>query len=387
MNKSRIQPDGTLRRVAFLSSYPPRECGIAMFTKELADSIEALGVFKPTVVIAENDSGAIYHYDRRVKSIIEQEITEDYYEAAHYVNISDIDLVNIQHEFGLFGGDYGNYILYLLDQIKKPIVTTLHTVQPDFNSKAISILKKITEKSAAIVIITPIAKKILNEQNISTKKCKVIPHGCPQIKFVKTQQIKAQMNLRNKFIISTFGLLSRGKGIEYVIQAMPSILEKEPNAIYLIIGETHPEVRKKEGEQYRNELITLKNELELHNHVKFHNRFLTKRELVKYLQLTDVYVTPYNSPNQISSGTLVYAVGAGKPVVSTPYLHALDVLGNGRGLFCKFKNPESIANNVIKLMDDSLREEIRKRAFKYSRKFLWQNVAKSYADLFREVMR
>ncbi|MEJ2242532.1 MAG: glycosyltransferase [Candidatus Bathyarchaeota archaeon] len=195
------------------------------------------------------------------------------------------------------------------------------------------------------------------------------------------------MNLRNKFIISTFGLLSRGKGIEYVIQAMPSILEKEPNAIYLIIGETHPEVRKKEGEQYRNELITLKNELELHNHVKFHNRFLTKRELVKYLQLTDVYVTPYNSPNQISSGTLVYAVGAGKPVVSTPYLHALDVLGNGRGLFCKFKNPESIANNVIKLMDDSLREEIRKRAFKYSRKFLWQNVAKSYADLFREVMR
>lgn len=387
MNNSRSQPDGTLRRVAFLSSYPPRECGIAMFTKELAGSIDALGVFKPTVVIAENESGAIYHYDRRVKSIIEQEIPEDYYEAAHYVNISDIDLVNIQHEFGLFGGDYGNYILYLLDQIKKPIVTTLHTVQPDFNSKAISILKKITEKSAAIVIITPIAKKILDEQNISTEKCKVIPHGCPQIKFVKTQQIKAQMNLRNKFIISTFGLLSRGKGIEYVIQAMPSILEKEPNAIYLIIGETHPEVRKKEGEQYRNELITLKNELELHNHVKFHNRFLTKRELVKYLQLTDVYVTPYNSPNQISSGTLVYAVGAGKPVVSTPYLHALDVLGNGRGLFCKFKNPESIANNVIKLMDDSLREEIRKRAFKYSRKFLWQNVAKSYADLFREVMR
>ena len=265
-------------------------------------------------------------------------------------------------------------------------MTTLHTVQLNFDSKAVSVLREIAEKSAAIVVITPIAKKILKEQNIPTKNCRVIPHGCPQIEFVKTQQIKARMNLQDNFIISTFGLLSRGKGIEYVIQAMPSILEKEPSTLYLIIGETHPEVRKKEGEKYRNELISLIKELGLQNNIKFHNRFLTKRELIKYLQLTDVYVTPYNSPNQISSGTLIYAVGAGKPVVSTPYLHALDVLKDGRGLFCEFRDPDSIAKLIIQLLDDSTRENMRRKVYRYSRKFLWQNVAKSYANLFKEII-
>lgn len=386
MSNSSNLANVTSKRIAFLSSYPPRECGIAVFTKELVSSFDNLRLFKPSVIIAENDTGAIYHYSRKVKSIIEQSVREDYIEAARYVNISDISLVNIQHEFGLFGGEYGVYINNFLDQIKKPVIVTLHTVQPNFNPKAVSVLKRMVDKSAAVVVITPVAKKILHEQGISTKKCRVIPHGCPPIDFIQTKEVKTLMNLQNKFVISTFGLLNRGKGIEYVIQAMPSILEKDPHAIYLIIGETHPEVRKKEGEKYRNELIALIKKLGLKNNIKFHNRFLTKRELIRYLQLTDVYVTPYNSPDQISSGTLVYAVGAGKPIVATPYLHALDVLDMGRGLYCKFRNPESISNCIIQLLDDEFRQNIRTKVYKYSRNLLWKNVAQGYATLVKEVM-
>jgi glycosyltransferase involved in cell wall biosynthesis len=375
------------KRVAYLSTYPPRECGIATFTKDLIDAIEELNKFKPPAVIAVNEKETIYNYDRKVKWQIERDFIDDYVRAARYVNSSDVDLVNLQHEFGLFGGDYGEYINHFLDNVEKPVVTTLHTVQLDFDPRAQAVLRNIVAKSASIVVITRIALEILEKQGIACMKAVVIPHGCPFIPFVPSESVKDSLGLRGRFVLSTFGLISRGKGIEYAIRALPPLVEKEPRIIYLIIGETHPEVRKNEGESYRKKLMRLVEELQLEKHVRFHNRFLSKRELIKYLQATDVYLTPYISPNQISSGTLAYALGAGRTLISTPYLHAQDVLAEGRGLFCKFKDPNSIAACIYKLLDENLRKTIQRKAYKYSRRFVWSNVAKEYFKLFNQIIK
>jgi glycosyltransferase involved in cell wall biosynthesis len=375
------------KRVAYLSTYPPRECGIATFTKDLLDAMDGLNKFKPPAVIAVNEKETIYNYDRRVKWQIERDSIDDYVQAARNINSSNVDLVNLQHEFGLFGGDYGEYINHFLDNVEKPVVTTLHTVQLDFDPKAQAVLKSIAAQSASIVVITHIALEILKKQGIVSKRAAVIPHGCPFIPFVPSESVKSSLGLKGRFVLSTFGLISRGKGIEYAIRALPRVVEKEPRIIYLVIGETHPEVRKNEGESYRKKLVKLVEKLQLEKHVRFHNRFLTKRELTKYLQATDVYLTPYISPNQISSGTLVYALGAGRAVVSTPYLHAQDVLAEGRGLFCEFKNPNSIAICIDKLLDENLRKSMQRKAYKYSRRFVWSNVAKEYFKLFNQIIK
>jgi glycosyltransferase involved in cell wall biosynthesis len=375
------------KRVAYLSSYPPRECGIATFTKDLLDSADELNELKPSVVIALNEKETIYNYDKRVKWQIERDSVDDYVQAARYVNSSDVDLVNIQHEFGLFGGEYGDYVLHFLDNIEKPVVTTLHTVQPNFDLKAQAVLRNIAAKSESIVVIARLALEILEEQGIAYKKAAVIPHGCPDVPFVPSESVKGSLGLKDRFVLSTFGLISRGKGIEYAIRALPSVIDKEPRIIYLIIGETHPEVRKTEGESYRKKLMRLVEELHLEKHVRFHNRFLSKRELIKYLQATDVYLTPYISPNQISSGTLVYALGMGRAVISTPYLHAQEALAEGQGLICKFKDANSIAACIEKLLDENLRKTMQRNAYKYSRRFIWSKVAKDYLKLFKRIIR
>jgi polysaccharide biosynthesis protein PslF len=372
-------------RVAYLSTYPPRECGIATFTKDLIDATDELNEFEPTV-IAVNKTNVIHAYDRRVNLEINRDSIDDYAQAARYINSSNIQLVNIQHEFGLFGGDYGEYIINFLETIKKPVVTTLHTVHPDFNQKALEVLKCISDKSASIVVIAHAAIKILKKQGISCKNCVVIPHGCPKIDLVDNEPIKASLGLKNRLVASTFGLISSGKGIEYAIRALPYVIKKEPRIVYLIIGQTHPEVRKNEGEKYRNELMKLVNELHLKDHVRFDNRFLSKGELIRYLQATDIYLTPYISPNQISSGALTYAIGAGKPAVSTPYFHAQEMLANNRGVLCKFNDPASLANGITKLLDEKLRKTIQRRVYRYSRRFLWSNVARTYSDLFKNLI-
>jgi glycosyltransferase involved in cell wall biosynthesis len=380
-------PHDSGRRVAYVSTYPPRECGIATFTKDLIDAIDELDEFKPSV-IAVNETGGFYTYDRRVKCSIDRDSVEDYALAAEYVNSSPIELVNLQHEFGLFGGECGEDITGFLDRVEKPVVTTLHTVHPNFSEKALEVLKAIAAKSSAIVVIARAAINILNNQGIPCENCVVIPHGCPNIEFFPdNKRVKEALGLKNRFVISTFGLISNGKGIEYAIRALPSIIEKEPSVLYLIIGETHPEVRKNEGEKYRNKLTRIVTELGLEEHVKFNNRYLPKRELIRHLQATDVYLTPYISPNQISSGTLTYALGAGKAVVSTPYLHAQETLVGDRGVFCKFNDPSSIAEGVIKLLDEHLRSTIQKNAYSYSRQFLWQNVARNYVKLFTAIIK
>jgi glycosyltransferase involved in cell wall biosynthesis len=373
-----------IKRIGFFSTYPPRECGIATFTRDLIDAMCELGELTP-YVIAINEKGAIYDYDRRVKWKIDRDDVEDYIKAAEYVNSSNIQVLVVQHEFGLYGGEYGEYIKFFLEKVKKPVIATLHTVQPNFDTKAIEVLKYIANKSESIIVIAHAAIRMLKNQGLSCKKCVVIPHGCPNIEFTDGESVKESLGLKGRLVASTFGLISSGKGIEYAIEALPEVIKKEPRIIYLIVGETHPEVRKHQGEQYRNELMRLSSELGLKEHVRFTNRFLTKRELIKYLQATDIYLTPYISPNQISSGTLIYALGAGKAVVSTPYYHAQEVLANGRGILCKFQDSASIAAGINQLLDETFRNEIQKRVYKYSRQFLWKNVAKKYINLIKAV--
>ena len=376
--------DSSVKRIGYLSTYPPRECGIANFTKDLVDAICELDEHKHSI-IAINEKGAIYDYDRRVKWNIDRDDVEDYVNAAKYVNSSNIQLLVIQHEFGLYGGDYGEHLKLFLEAVKKPVITTLHTVQPNFDKKAIEVLKYITERSESIIVIAHAAIDMLKQQGIPSKKCVVIPHGCPSFDRTNSKSIKESLGLKGRLVASTFGLISSGKGIEYAIQALPEVIKTEPRIIYLIIGETHPEVRKHEGEKYRNELTKLVSELGLEEHVRFTNRFITKRELIKFLQATDIYLTPYISPNQISSGTLIYALGAGKAVVSTPYYHAQEVLAKGRGILCKFEDSASIAAGINNLLDETFRSQIQKRAYKYSRRFLWKNVAKKYVNLIKSV--
>jgi glycosyltransferase involved in cell wall biosynthesis len=384
--KTRV-PKSNEEYIAFLGTYAPRECGIATFTKDLIDSIDRLGKFAPARVISVNEIETIYDYDSRVKQQIRQDFEEDYIQAAKYINSSRINVVNVQHEFGIYGGEWGKYLLSFLHNVQKPVVTTLHSVQPDFESAAQNVLKEILSHSEAIVVMARAAKNILKEYNVPNKKIHVVQHGCPDIPFLTSDSVKPSLGLKGRTILSTFGLINRGKGIEYAIQALPSIVEKHPNILYLIIGETHPEVRKIEGETYRVGLIKLVNQLGLKNHVRFHNRFLTKRELIRYLQATDIYITPYIGLNQISSGTLVYALGAGKAVVSTPYLHAKEVLSHGRGMFCEFKNADSIAEEVKKLIEnDKLRREIEKKAYMYSRSFIWPKVAQEYTDILKQAI-
>jgi len=377
-----------MNKIAYVSSYPPRECGIATFTKNLVVATNQLAIFRKPLVVAMNEKETIYNYDIMVKYQIRREFSEDYIKAADVINLSEADLVNLQHEFGLFGGEWGEYINYFLEKIQKPVVTTLHTLSPSFEPKAQTVLKQMIKHSSKIVAMTNIAKKILVEYDVPRTKIEIIQHGCPDVQFVDSNKVKPKLfGLKGKIVLSTFGLISRSKGIQYVIKALPEIVENQPEIVYLIIGETHPEVRKYEGERYRKKLIKLVDRLNLYEHVKFHNRFLHKRELIKYLQATDIYITPYPEPNQISSGTLVYAMGTGKAIIATPYLHAREALAKGRGLFCKFRNHKSIAKGISKLLkDEKLRRTIQRKVYAYSRDFTWSEVAKRYAGLYRRIL-
>jgi glycosyltransferase involved in cell wall biosynthesis len=375
-------------RIAYLSSYPPRECGIATFTKNLVSASNRLGIFRKPLVIAINEKEAIYNYDRMVRYQIRRDFQKDYVEAAEWVNSSKADLVNLQHEFGLFGGESGEYINCFLEKLQKPVVSTLHTISTSLEPKAQTVLKQIAKHSSKIVTMTNTATKILMTYDVPRSKIEIIQHGCPDVPFVESNKAKRSLfGLKGKTVLSTFGLLSRGKGIEYVIKALPKVVNKFPEIVYLVIGETHPEVRNFEGESYRKKLLKLVDSLDLSEHVKFHNRFLLERELIRYLQATDIYITPSLEPNQISSGTLVYAMGAGKAIVATPYLHAQEALAEDRGLLCKFRDHRSVADSIIKLLEDEkLRRSIERKVYSYSRDFTWPIVAKRYADLFRRMI-
>ncbi len=378
-------------KICFLSNFPPKECGIATFTQDLVTSMNKK--FNPKVksrVIALNEESNIYNYDSRVTMEMNKDYLEDYINIAKKINRSDkIKIVCIQHEFGIFGGEYGSYIIPFLETIEKPVVVTFHSVLPQPDNLRKNVVKFICDKCAATIVMAESAIDILNKYyGVPKNKIHVIRHGIPDTPLRDSEPYKKKLRLDNKIVLSTFGLLSRGKGIEYMIESLPHLVEKYPNILYVIIGETHPVVRKREGEEYRNYLIDLVKKLKLQNNVKFYNKYLSLEEIIEYLLATDVYIVTNLEKNQIVSGTLSYAMGCGKAIVSTPNLYALEVLGEGRGFIAKLQDPKSYAECVDKILSNpELKKSVEQSAYAYARSMIWSNVASSYLHLFNKVVK
>lgn len=375
--------------VCTLSTYPPRECGIATFTKDLLDAMYKFVPFSEPCVIAINEEGAIHRYDRtRVKFQLQQNEWESYLEAAEWVNRQKhLNGVSIQHEFGIYGGPDGEYLLEFLSRVKKPMVTTLHTVltQPSSNQKRI--IQEIFRYSDRVVAMVDIARDILAQKyNVDVSKLVIIPHGVPNIRRMPLEEAKANFGLEGREVVGTFGLISPGKGIEYAIRAIALLKEKHPNIVYLVLGQTHPVHRREYGEVYRNSLLALVHDLKLERNVVFENRYLSLEEIILYLNAVDVFVTPYLNPDQIVSGVLSYALGCGKAIVSTPYLYAESVLRPGRGLLADFRDPKALAEGIDQILSNpSLRHQLEEEAYRYGRRTTWHNVAVDYLDLFHQL--
>lgn len=373
--------------IAYVATYPPQECGIATFTKDLATAISKYTPFSDPMVVAVSPTAGIEQYPKIVKCEISKADRKSYLDAAEFVNQSNVCAVSLQHEYGIFGGPDGEYILDFLEALEKPVIATLHTVlfSPSDNQRRI--VQRIAELSKAVVVMVKMGEQMLVENyGIPRDKVVVIPHGVPNVHRVNPSVVKRALGISNRPVLSTFGLINRGKGIEYAIQAMPGILEKYPDALYLVLGETHPGVRNYEGESYRKELLQMVADLKLEKNVRFNNRYLTLEELVNYLCATDVYITPYINRDQITSGTLAYAVGCGKAIISTPYLYAEEVLSNGRGMLVDFRDSQGIARAAVHILSNpALREEMEARAYRYGRRAAWFNVAIDYLDLVHKL--
>lgn len=368
--------------VAYLSTYPPRECGIATFTQDLVDSITRQQTLSPPVVAAINDKGGYYDYPVEVKLQVERDSQESFKAVAQRINDSGIDAINIQHEYSLFGGNWGEYLVSFMEEVDRPIITTLHTVLQDPPPDAERAMADVLRLSDLVIVLARVGARILEERyDILPLKVRYIPHGCPNVPFVRSQTAKSGLGLENRYVLSTFGLMSRGKGIEYAIKSLPEIVEKKTGVLYLVIGETHPEVRKYEGESYRQSLFDLVSELGVENNVRFVNRFLSKSALIRFLQATDTYILPYPNRDQISSGTMLYALCTGKAIVTTPFLHAEEVIKEGAALRCEFRDPESIAGKVKTLIQsESLKDRCERRAYEYTRDKIWPNIAMKYIN-------
>jgi len=379
-------------KILYFSSYPPRECGIATFTKDLTMAMDKK--FNPRLkskILAINDNGSsIYNYGKNVVMQIDESDIEQYIDIAEKINKNNkIKLVNIQHEFGIFGGEKGEFLIPFLEKLEKPVVITFHSLIPKPNKERLKLVKALAKRSNAVVVMANHAVEILkNKYELKSDKIYMIHHGVPLIYFLKdNSEIKKLLNLKNKIIISTFGLINRGKGIEYVIKALPNLVKKYPNLLFLIIGETHPNVRREEGELYRNGLVSLVKKLGLKNHVKFYNKYLSLSEIISYLKATDVYVYSALDVNQIVSGTLAYAMGAGKAIVATPSLYANEMMKNKRGIIVKLKNSESMTSAIEKILSDKkLKESLERNVYRFSRRMIWQNVAAKYLDVFKKII-
>ena len=376
-------------RVIYIGSYIPRECGIATFTKDLTTSINMLNPHCLAEIVAVNPPNLTYDYPWEVKYRFNQEHPTTYKNATSYINQSSAEVVCLQHEFGLYGGKSGEKIIPFLKTINKPIVATFHTILPNPNDHYKKILSEISSLCEAVVVmINSAAECLVRDYGVDANKIVVIPHGVPDIAFSKEPKNRQKMGLENKTIIATFGLLSSGKGIENVIEAMPAIVKKIPNATYLLLGQTHPVVKRLEGEKYRHQLEEMVKALGMSNHVSYINRYLSLDELIAYLQTIDIYITPYLNPNQITSGTLAYAVGAGLACISTPYVYAQEVLDGNRGVLVDYANNKEIAKAVIDLCEHPRKKlSLRKQAYEYGRQMTWDNVALKYLDLFTSVIK
>ncbi len=373
----------------FVGTFPPRECGIATFTQDLTNAIDK--EFNPdikTKILAINDNGtSIYNYPRKVIMQINETDIEDYLNRANTINRStQIKLVNIQHEYGIFGGDWGNYLLPFLEIIKKPVVVTMHTVLPNPKEFVKKITRGVANKSAGIVVMTQAAAKLLEKKyQVDKSKISVIPHGVHHIAFPSKTKAKKKLNLSGRIVLSSFGMLNRDKGIEYAIEALPDIINEFPNVLYLILGATHPIIRRNEGEVYRNKLKKTIMKYGLKDYVKFYNKYLELNELLDYLKATDIYLSPTLNPRQAVSGTISYALSCACPIISTQNQYAKDVINPERGALVRFKNSSDIKKALLEMLSDKkAREEMKKNAYYYSRHMTWQNVALSYFQTFNK---
>ena len=379
-----------LPAILYLSSFPPRQCGIATFTIDLIEAIDK--EYSPEIksrVLAINDNGtSYYNYPRKVALQIYESKMENYLHIANEINrMKDIKLVNIQHEYGLFGGDWGDYILPFLELLKKPVVVTMHTVLQDPpDDRIVKITQEIADRANGIVVITKTMARFLEEiYGVKKNKIFVIPHGIQNVAYPSKSRTKKELLLEDKIVLSSFGMINRDKGYEYAIAAMPEVIKKHPNALYLILGATHPNIRKQEGEVYRNKLKKLVEKLNLQEHVKFYDKYLTLQEKIDYLKATDIYVSPTLNPAQTSSGTVSDALSCACPVVATPNFYNQDVLDNGRGRFVRFKNSKDIEKAINEILSDrKMHKEMQKNAYFYSRHMTWQNVAISYFKVFNQ---
>ncbi len=373
--------------IVFISTFPPRQCGIATFTADLTNIVDQMfGPLIESKIVAMNMND-ISHlpYSDKVIFQISQPNKKDYINAALRLNqLEKVKFVNIQHEFGIFGGEYGSNLLFFLEKIKKPVVVTFHTVLPSPDKKMHSVVQSIAKYSKGMIVMTKHSKELLERAyGLNPNQIQVIPHGIHNVPYRTSENAKSALGFSGKLILSTFGLLNSGKGIEYVIRSLPSVVEKFPNALFLVIGVTHPVVLKQEGENYRNFLINKVYELGLSDHVLFYNNYFHLNHLLKFLEATDIYLSPSLDPNQTVSGTLSYALGSGRPVISTAFAQAKEDITDKVGMLIDFRKPRAFTNAIIKLLSDGeLRLQMGKNAYFRTRHMTWENVALSYLKYF-----
>lgn len=376
-----------VKNIAVVGNYLPRMCGIATFTTDLVTALTAADQSIDCWAVAINDRMEGYKYPDKVKFEINQNKINEYRLASDYLNVNQIDIVSLQHEYGIFGGETGSYILQLLRELRMPIVTTLHTVLKDPSPEQKRTLIEIARLSDSVVVMALRARQFLMDiYQIPEEKITFIHHGIPDMPFVDPNYYKDQFGVEGRKVILTFGLLSENKGVEYMIEALPEIVKKFPEVVYIVLGATHPHIKKVQGEGYRLSLERLARNCGVDKHVVFHNRFVDLKELCEFLGSADIYVTPYLAQAQIVSGTLAYALGVGKATVSTPYWYAEEMVDDKRGIIVPFKNSQALAEAVIDLFSDDIkRNAMRKRAYTFTRNAVWNSVAQDYLTLFNQV--
>jgi len=374
-------------RIAVIGNYLPRQCGIATFTTDLCTAISAECGTARLFALPVNDTEEGYDYPERVRWSLTQDEVKSYQDAAEFLNFNNIDMVCLQHEYGIFGGPAGSHILHLLRGLKIPVVTTLHTVlrEPDPNQRMV--MEEIAELSDRLIVMSQLSSQFLQEIfKVPGSKIDIIPHGVPDLPFLDPNFFKDRFGVEGKAVLLTFGLLSPNKGIENVIQALPQILSKHSNVAYIVAGATHPHILRREGDKYRASLQALAKEMGVELQVIFHDRFVSPEEMAEFIGAADIYITPYRFEAQVVSGTLAYALGAGKAIISTPYWHAIELLDDRRGALVPFQNPVAIAQKTIELLDTpALRHAMRKRAYIFAREMVWKRVAQGYMESFARV--
>ena len=373
-----------LRRIAVIGNSLPRRCGIATFTTDLQQAISTSRPNLETTIVAMTDHGQAYDYPATVAFQIKDDNIEEYLRAADFLNAGRFDTVCLQHEFGIFGGEAGAHILVLLSRLTMPVVTTFHTVLAKPTAVQRAVMERIIEASSKVVVMARKGRELLRSvYQVPDDKIEVIAHGIPDVAFAGPDEAKAKLGFGGKSVILTFGLLSPNKGIEVMIDAMPSILKRRADAVYVVLGATHPNLVRDQGEAYRKSLITRVRELGVEDHVVFLDQFVDQAMLLEFISMCDVYVTPYLNEAQMTSGTLAYSFGLGKPVVSTPYWHARELLADGRGILVPFGDAAAIGREIAELLtDDARRQAMCRRAYAVSRTMTWQRTAERYVSSF-----